>query len=322
MDHFLSTIKSYKTHNSFANELIKYKTNIESYIKQLKSLEPYKIRHVFKIGNKMKLFYQFKHNTEFIDTCSYSLGFIGYIDNILGFQKNIKERNMNYGKIGKTTKFTNIFHPTLVNKNPVKNNIKLDKNYVISGPNASGKTTLLKTIIINTILTQQLYCGFYDSGTIKPVDEFHCYLNIPDTNCRDSLFQAEARRCKEILDSINNETNETKKNKEKNHFCIFDELYSGTNPFEAVGSAYSYLNYISKNPNVKFMLTTHFIKLCNLIEKNENIVNIKMKADIENNEVNYFYVIEDGISTVKSGFQVLKTLNYPQKILDDVFSFN
>ena len=70
------------------------------------------------------------------------------------------------------------------------------------------------------------------------------------------------------------------------------------------------------------MLTTHFIKLCNLIEKNENIVNIKMKAAIENNEVNYFYVIENGISNVKSGFQVLKTLNYPQKILDDVFSFN
>ena len=47
-----------------------------------------------------------------------------------------------------------------------------------------------------------------------------------------------------------------------------------------------------------------------------------MKACIQNNDVKYFYVIEDGISNVKSGFQVLKTLNYPQKILEDVFSFN
>ena len=325
MDHFLSTTKNYESYNSFKTELIKYKTNIETYILQLKNSQPYKIRHIFKIGKKMKLFYQFKYNQEFIDTCSYSLGFVGYMDNILGLQKNIKERNMTYGKIGKTTKFKNILHPTLSNKNPVKNNIKLDKNYVISGPNASGKTTLLKTVIINTILTQQLYCGFYDKATIKPIDVFHCYLNIPDTNGRDSLFQAEARRCKEILNEINNDENNNENNDGKTHFCIFDELYSGTNPVEAVGSAYSYLKYISTNPNVKFMLTTHFIKLCNLIEDDENISNIsnlKMKACIQNNDVKYFYVIEDGISNVKSGFQVLKTLNYPQKILEDVFSFN
>ena len=67
----------------------------------------------------------------------------------------------------------------------------------------------------------------------------HCYINIPDTSGRDSLFQAEARRCKEILSLIEN-------NKENNHFCIFDELYSGTNPIEAVATSYSYLKYINE----------------------------------------------------------------------------
>ena len=33
-------------------------------------------------------------------------------------------------------------------------------------------------------------------------DKIHCYLNIPDTSNRDSLFQAEARRCKEIIDAL------------------------------------------------------------------------------------------------------------------------
>ena len=222
---------------------------------------------------------------------------------------------MKYGKIGKTTQLTNLFHPTLLKKSPIKNSVKLDKNFIISGPNASGKTTLLKSILINVILTQQIYCGFYDKCQIKLVDHFHCYLNIPDTNARDSLFQAEARRCKDILDVIHASPT-------KNHLCIFDELYSGTNPLEAVGSAYSYLTYLAENQNVNFMLTTHFLKLCDLVKDNENIVNKKMKASVENEDVKYDYVIENGISNVKSGFQVLKNLNYPDSILKKVFSFN
>ena len=73
---------------------------------------------------------------------------------------------------------------------------------IITGPNAAGKTTLLKTTTINIILSQQWGCGFYRKCSISPYSHIHCYLNIPDTSGRDSLFQAEARRCKEILDAI------------------------------------------------------------------------------------------------------------------------
>jgi hypothetical protein len=73
---------------------------------------------------------------------------------------------------------------------------------IITGPNASGKTTILKSTLINIILTQQFGCGFYSSAKLSPFKHIHCYLNIPDTSGRDSLFQAEARRCKEILDII------------------------------------------------------------------------------------------------------------------------
>lgn len=55
---------------------------------------------------------------------------------------------------------------------------------------------------MNIILSQQIGYGFYDSANINPYDYLHSYLNIPDTSGRDSLFQAESRRCKEILDSL------------------------------------------------------------------------------------------------------------------------
>ena len=139
-------------------------------------------------------------------------------------------------------------------------------------------------------------------------DFIHCYINIPDTSNRDSLFQAEARRCKNILDSI--QTNNER------HFCVFDELYSGTNPYEAISSAYSYLTHICKNKNVKFLLTTHFIRLCNLLEKHKNIINKSMKTTVVNNDPNYSYKITNGISKIKGGVCVLKQLNYPEEIIN------
>lgn len=154
---------------------------------------------------------------------------------------------------------------------------------IISGPNASGKTTTLKTVLINIILSQQIGFGCFKSLKFSPYDNIHCYLNIPDTSGRDSLFQAEARRCKEILDSLNNKNKET-------HFCIFDELYSGTNPEEAVVSAFAFMDYIVKNENVTCLLTTHYTKLCKKLSKNENIQNYNMKTLKKNDNFEYIYL--------------------------------
>ena len=182
----------------------------------------------------------------------YSLGFNGYIDCIEGLQINIIERKINFATFIKNTKkgtFRNSYYPCLKDDNPVKNTIKFNKNHIITGPNASGKTTILKSTLINIIFTQQFGCGFYDSAKFAPFKHLHCYLNIPDTSGRDSLFQAEARRCKEILDVISD-------NKTDTHFCAFDEIYSGTNPDEAQTSAASFMLYLQKYKNVSTLLTT------------------------------------------------------------------
>ena len=151
--------------------------------------------------------------------------------------------------------------------------------------------------------------AFIEKQKLTPFHFIHCYLNIPDTSSRDSLFQAEARRCGKILQLINN-------NPQQKHFCIFDELYSGTNPFEAIASAYGYLNYLNKNPNISFMLTTHFIRLCNLFDKQKYIRNYNMETTINDDNIpSYTYKLTTGISKIKGGICVLKNLGYPQDIL-------
>jgi DNA mismatch repair ATPase MutS len=198
-----------------------------------------------------------------------------------------------------------MYYPKFINHiEAVTNDFTLDKNLIITGPNASGKTTILKSALINIILAQQTGFGCFESLELYPYDKFHCYLNIPDTSGRDSLFQAEARRCKEIMDYIT-----VKSSKEETHLCIFDEIYSGTNPEEAVTTAKQFMKNIVKNDNVSCLLTTHYAKLCKKLSKNDRIMNCNMKTKTKgNDDFDYTYKMEEGISTVKGGAKVISSI--------------
>ncbi len=315
MFYFSNLIKGYPSYS-------KFKIKLDDILNKLRMLHN-SMRSIKKdctlgkkakdIGNIMKQFYLIYECEEINEILQYSFGFNGYIDNILGIHKNYSKKTINMirfnAKSNANVKFINSYHPS-IKENIVKNNISLKKNHIITGPNAAGKTTLLKSTIINLILSQQIGMGFYDKGNISLFDYIHCYINIPDSCSRDSLFQAEARRCKNILDII-------KENPHKKHFCVFDELYSGTNPYEAVSSAFSYLKYLSKNKNVKFMITTHYVQLCELLKnkKIKQIENKNMDASIVNDIPKYNYKLVDGISRIKGGISVLKQLDYPSQIL-------
>jgi len=314
MRNYISYSKDLLTHNDFNNNLIIKMSLLENISKKFNNISNYNLYNIKKlaeIGNIMKCFYELHSDKEYEEAIMYSFGFNGYIDCLEGLQNNIIERKVNLAVFIEENKkniMSESYYACLKNNNPVKNTIKLKKNIIITGPNASGKTTVLKSTLINIILTQQFGCGFYSSAKLKPYKHIHCYLNIPDTSGRDSLFQAEARRCKEIIDSINTYDDDT-------HFCVFDELYSGTNPEEAELSATAFMKYLTKRKKVSCLLTTHFIKVCKNLKKNPNIINKYMVTEKNNDRIKYIYTLKDGISNVKGGIDILTEMNYPKEII-------
>jgi len=285
METVLRSCVSLEWYRAFHGCLESELQNIRAVCAELEHIQPFSLslKAVAGIGHVMKHYYAFFKDESTDAMMRYSFGFNAFYEHICGIAHHVTAGVLNPCSFTDSTDSSsaNTSTPTSTSMQDayflnmsisdasassgvVKNDIVLDKKLIITGPNAAGKTTIIKTTLFNILLSQQLGYGVYKTATIVPYHFLHCYLNIPDTSGRDSLFQAESRRCKEILDCITTHAS-------KRHFGIFDELYSGTNPYEAVASAYGYIRYISEMKNVDFMLTTHYIHLCELFEPNNTM---------------------------------------------------
>jgi hypothetical protein len=313
-----------KTYSPFINHMKERKDVLMEMHKEIECISEYKMsfKKITEIGHIMKSFYKLYKDDDYKEALQYSFGFNGYIHNINQMKKSVQEGHMsafkiikgsNYKSKKKNNKpmFKNAYFPSLVGKMPVKNTYNLKRPMLITGPNAAGKTTMLKTTIFNLLCSQQTGFGFYEFARFTPFDYIHCYINIPDTSGRDSLFQSEARRCKDII-TVMKESGE-----KSTHFCVFDELYSGTNPYEAIASATAFLRYLNKYTNSTYIITTHFLDICNRMENDKTISNMHMKIDMDGEDFIYTYQLEKGISNIKGGVKVLRDLEYPEYIINE-----
>jgi hypothetical protein len=261
-------------------------------------------------------------------------------------QPETKKDNQIYG----------MYYPAHRKEDAVRNDCNLAENWIITGPNASGKTTYLKTAALNLIFTQQFGMGFYHHCVLyRPYTQFYTYLNIPDTSDRDSLFQAEVRRGKEILDAATLVVADSKSDaKTQNIFLLMDELFSGTNHDDAVQAAYGFLCYLgnpARHASTRFLLTTHFVEICDKIQstaphvalngkmmieddsvavvetdaetedanaekgETEDSVVVIEKKEEEIGEIRYLYQFKEGISRLRCGIHILKQMNYPKEVM-------
>lgn len=311
MEQFLQKNSGLSRYRGFCHDVSLHCDYLLMLKNELKDVKPFEfgVSKCFEVGYLLKCYYSLHSVAEYKLGLQYAVSFEGYRSNLESLAEQVSQSTIHFGAFtnGKTV-FKKQHYPT--HTDSVLNTVDLKKNLIITGPNASGKTTQLKTTAINIIFTQQFGLGFYESASLIPYTHIHSYLNIPDTSGRDSLFQAEARRCKEILDIIDSE-------EESRHFCIFDELFSGTNADEATSASFGFLKYLQKRENVDFILTTHFVKLCKMVKKASNlqIENFKMDATVDGNNIVFHYKLTKGISKIKAAKLILVQMGFPEEVI-------
>lgn len=316
------------TYSEFCSETKKHIETLERFCGEIRDLE--NTSSIWSIGKMMRCFYLLHKDVDYDRALSYSIGFEGYLLNLGGIRANLESGVLHFGEVvsapvkeqdkkkRRRHYIKKQYYPAHDPVNAVKNTVSLDKSMIITGPNASGKTTAIKTTLLNIIFTQQFGVGFYDGCRLELYTHIHSYLNIPDTSNRDSLFQAEARRCKEIITAVSQHDADAG----ARHFAIFDELFSGTNAKESIKAGQSFLKYLGRRTHVDFVMTTHFTEICRNLKKNAAIQMIQMETrtvDADGAEsFEYTYKMLPGISNVLGATKVLKDMEFPHEILVDL----
>ncbi|MBE5775697.1 MAG: hypothetical protein E7337_17560, partial [Clostridiales bacterium] len=119
-----------------------------------------------------------------------------------------------------------LVHPLV--SNPVANDCRLERNVLVTGSNASGKSTFIKAIAINAILAQTIHTCFSSEFTMCR-GRIMSSMAVRDDICRgESYFVAEIRSLKRILDAVGSGGMV---------FCFIDEILRGTNTVERIAAS-------------------------------------------------------------------------------------
>lgn len=203
----------------------------------------------------------------------------------------------------------NLWHPYLDYNKVVKNDLKVDKGIIITGPNANGKSMTVKALGLCVLFSQTFGVGF-GQVEMTPFKLLETYMNIPDCKGKDSLFEAEMHRCKNYFDRI--------KKLEKGQFSliIVDEIFTGTNAKESISGAYAVCKKLGKMKQVLPVITTHYNYLTKLSRYYNNF---KMPVIIEEEEgkktIKYTYKISEGISDQFIAIDLLERKGFDSTIV-------
>ncbi len=191
----------------------------------------------------------------------------------------------------------NLYHPLI--DGAVPNSVMADRHILLTGSNASGKSTFLKAVAINSILAQTLYltaAARFSSSWFKVYSSMALSDNLFEG---ESYFIVEIKSLKRIMDSMG-ETDYPV-------LCFVDEVLRGTNTVERIAASAQILKSFYGKSALCFA-ATHDIELTTLLSPYYD--NYHFTEDVRENDVYFPYLLKEGPAKSRNAIRLLGVMGY------------
>ena len=169
----------------------------------------------------------------------------------------------------------------LLIEKPIKNTVVISNDTIVTGSNASGKSTFLKMLGANLLLAKTLNISFAKEFKYYPFALISSIHMKDDIMNGDSFYVKEIKRLKQITEFAN---------KQKS-LILIDEILKGTNEKERIIIALALMKYLFKC-NSMTIITTHDIELTEVFDQVDKYCFNDIKKD---NKIIFDYLIKKGV---------------------------
>jgi hypothetical protein len=190
------------------------------------------------------------------------------------------------------------YDPFLKTSIPFDLSLQASHHAILTGPNRGGKSSVLRSVLLDVVFAQTFGMAFVESMTLRPFDWIATGLRLEDRPGALSMFESEVEFSIQILQRAKHAPDQV-------GFVLFDELFHSTNPPDGARTADIFLQRLWQQPNVGSFISTHVFDLAK--KAHSKIQKLCVPAHKkEDGSLHFTYTLQKGICEVSSVDEILK----------------
>ncbi len=254
---------------------------------------------------------------EYIAPVQNNAQLIAQLDCLCGFTQLAKENNYVAPELNDSTdiKITNGRHPVIEKQLPlgelyIANDVLLDRNnqqiIMITGPNMSGKSAILRQTALIVLLAQMGSFVPAEAASIGYVDKIFTRVGASDNiSMGESTFMVEMNETASILNNLSERS-----------LVLLDEIGRGTSTYDGISIAWAISEYLHEHPaRAKTLFATHYHELNEMSATFDRIKNFNVSVKELKDNVLFLRKLTPGGSEHSFGIHVAKMAGMPQQVI-------